>query len=144
MYIQYRKENGTLTKIQDNIRIDEQNKKFWDAGEYDKVFSDWRDGDILYIGNEELRYPIEKNGKIREMTEQELKEAGHITEVVETKEQLMQEKINYILEYSKLEENKKVIESSKFSTKDEIEAITEKMAILEGYINTLSEKIKLL
>lgn len=144
MYIQYRNENGILTKIQDNIRPDEQNKKFWDAGEYDKVFSDWRDEDILYIGNEELRYPIEKNGKIREMTEQELKEAGHITEVVETKEQLMQEKINYILEYSKLEENKKVIESSKFSTKDEIEAITEKMEILEGYINNLQEKIKLL
>lgn len=144
MYIQYRKENGILIKVQDNIRVDEQNKKFWDSKEYDKVFSDWRKEDYLYIGNEELRYPIEESGKVREMTEQELKEAGHITEVVETKEQLMQEKINYILEYSKLEENKKVIESSKFSTKDETEAITEKMEILEGYINTLSEKIKLL
>ncbi|MEH1740082.1 hypothetical protein V6948_07780 [Fusobacterium varium] len=144
MYIQYRKINGILTKIQDNIRSDEQNKKFWDSKEYDKVFSDWRKGDYLYIGNKELRYPIEKNGKIREMTEQELKEAGHIMEVVETKEQLMQEKINYILEYSKLEENKKVIESSKFSTEEEIKAITEKMVVIEGHINALSEKIKAL
>lgn len=144
MYIQYRNENGILTKIQDNIRSDEQNKKFWDAGEYDKVFSDWRDEDILYIGNEELRYPIEENGKMREMTEQELKEAGYIIEIPETKEQLMQQKINYILEYSELEENKKIIESSKFSSEDEIKAITEKMTVLEGYINTLSEKIKML
>lgn len=144
MYIQYRNENGILTKIQDNIRPDEQNEKFWDSKEYDKVFSDWRKGDYLYIGNEELRYPIEKNGKIREMTEQELKEAGYIIEIPETKEQLIQQKINYILEYSELEENKKVIESSKFYSEDEIKAITEKMAIIEGYINTLSEKIKLL
>lgn len=46
MYFQYR--NGQL--ISDNIRPDEQNKKFWEAGEYDKVFSDWQEGDTLYIG----------------------------------------------------------------------------------------------
>ena len=140
MYFQYR--NGKL--IQDNIRPDEQNKKFWDAKEYNKVFSDWQEGDILYIGEAPLNYPIEDNGKMREMTEQELKEAGIIKEVVETKEQLMEQKINYILEYSKLEENKKVIENSKFSSEDEIKSITEKMVVLEGYINILSDKIKLL
>ena len=140
MYFQYR--NGKL--IQDNIRLDEQNKKFWDDKEYNKVFTEWRDGDILYIGDAPLSYPIEDNGKMREMTEEELKEAGILTEPVETKEQLMEQKINYILEYSKLEENKKVVESSKFSTKDEIEAITEKMAVLEVYINNLSDKIKAL
>ncbi|MCB8564939.1 hypothetical protein [Fusobacterium ulcerans] len=140
MYFQYR--NGKL--IQDNIRLDEQNKKFWDDKEYNKVFTEWRDGDILYIGDAPLSYPIEDNGKMREMTEEELKEVGIITEPVETKEQLMEQKINYILEYSKLEENKKVVESSKFSTEDEIKAITEKMAILEGHINVLTEKIKAL
>ena len=140
MYFQYR--NGKL--IQDNIRPDEQNIKFWEAGEYDKVFPDWKVGDILYIGDVPLRYPIEDNKIIREMTEEELVKAGIITEPVETKEQLMEQKINYILEYSKLEENKKVVESSKFSTKDEIEAITEKMAVLEVYINNLSDKIKAL
>lgn len=140
MYFQYR--NGKL--IQDNIRSDEQNKKFWDAKEYNGVFPDWKVGDILYIGDVPLRYPIEDNKIIREMTEEELVKAGIITEPVETKEQLMEQKINYILEYSKLEENKKVVESSKFSTKDEIEAITEKMVVLEGYINVLTEKIKAL
>ena len=144
MYIQYRSINEKITKIQDNVRPDDQNQKFWDAGEYNKVFSDWQKTDYLYIGDEDLRYPIEDSGKVREMTTEELKEAGYIIEIPETKEQLMEQKINYILEYSKLEENKKVIESSKFSTKDEIEAITEKMTIIEGYINTLQEKIKLL
>lgn len=140
MYFQYR--NCKL--IQDNIRPDEQNKKFWDTKEYKKVFPEWINGDILYVGEAPLSYPIEDNGKMREMTEEELKEAGIITEPVETKEQLMEQKINYILEYEKLAADKKVIENSKFSSEDEIKAITEKMAIIEGHINTLSEKIKLL
>lgn len=140
MYFQYR--NGKL--IQDNIRPDEQNKNFWDDKEYNKVFTEWRDGDILYIGDAPLSYPIEDNGKMREMTEEELVKAGIITEPVETKEQLMEQKINYILEYSKLEENKKVVESSKFFSEDEIKSITEKMAIIEDDINVLTEKIKAL
>jgi hypothetical protein len=140
MFFQYRK--GKL--IQDNVRPDDENFKFMANGEYDKVFTDWKEGDILYIGEVALNYPIEDNGEMREMTTEELKEAGIITEIEETKEQLMEQKINYILEYSKLEENKKVIENSKFSSEDEIKAITEKMAIIEGYINTLSEKIKAL
>lgn len=61
-----------------------------------------------------------------------------------TKEQLLEQRINYILEYSKLEENKKVLESSEFSTEDEIKSIAEKMTIIEDNINVLSEKIKLL
>lgn len=61
-----------------------------------------------------------------------------------TKEELIEERKNKIVEYEKLEEEKKLLEGSKFSTEDEIKAITEKMAILEGYINTLSDKIKLL
>lgn len=140
MFFQYR--NGKL--IADNVRPDNENFEFMANGEYDKVFPDWKDGDILYIGEAPLSYPIEDNGKMREMTEQELKEAGIIKEVVETKEQLMEQKINYILEYSKLEENKKVIENSKFSSEDEIKSITEKMVVLEGYINVLTEKIKAL
>lgn len=140
MYFQYR--SGQL--VSDNIRPDEQNKEFWKAEEYEKVFPEWRDGDILYIGEIPLRYPIEDGGEMREMTTEELKEAGIITELVETKEQLMEQKINHILEYSKLEENKKVVESSKFSSEDEIKSITEKMAIIEDDINVLTEKIKAL
>ena len=140
MYFQYRA--GKL--IADNIRPDEQNKEFWKAEEYEKVFPEWRDGDILYIGEAPLNYPIEEGGKMREMTEQELKEAGIITEPVETKDQLLEQKINHILEYEKLVANKKVVESSKFSSEDEIKSITEKMVVLEGYINVLTEKIKAL
>ncbi|MEE0139037.1 hypothetical protein [Fusobacterium ulcerans] len=68
----------------------------------------------------------------------------HIWEEGATREELIEERKNKIVVYEKLEEEKKLLEGSKFSTEDEIKAITEKMAILEGYINTLSDKIKLL
>lgn len=61
-----------------------------------------------------------------------------------TREQMVELRKNKILEYEKLEEEKKLLEGSKFSTEYEIKAITEKMAILEGNINNLQEKIKLL
>ncbi len=177
MYIQYREINGILTKIQDNIRADEQNKKFWDSKEYDKVFSDWREGDILYIGNTYFEYPVEENGKIREKTEKELIKEGikklpegqyisgeeiitveipsnllkaiwnkeaHIWEEGATREELIEERKNKIVQYEKLEEEKKLLEGSKFTSEDEIKAVTEKMTSLEEDINSLEEKIKLL
>lgn len=61
-----------------------------------------------------------------------------------TKEEAIELRKNKIIEYEKLEEEKKLLENSKFSTEDEIKVITEKMAILEGDINNLQEKIKLL
>lgn len=79
MYFQYR--NGKL--ISDNIRPDEQNKKFWDVKEYNEVFTEWREGDILYIGETPLKYPLEENKQMREMTEEELIEAGIIKEMTE-------------------------------------------------------------
>lgn len=60
------------------------------------------------------------------------------------KEQAIELRKNKIVEYEKLEEEKELIKNSKFSTEYEIKAITEKMAVLEVYINTLSEKIKAL
>jgi hypothetical protein len=98
-------------------------------------YKNWEDG--YCYSDKLLENPILEDGKLKEKEKE-------IIPYVPTKEQLMEEKISYILEYSKLEENKKVVESSKFSTEDEIKAITEKMAVLEGYINTLSEKIKAL
>ena len=98
-------------------------------------YKNWEDG--YYYSDKLLENPILEDGKLKEKEKE-------IIPYVPTKEQLMEEKISYILEYSKLEENKKVVESSKFSTEDETKAITEKMAVLEGYINTLSEKIKTL
>ena len=91
MYFQYR--NGKL--IQDNIRPDEQNIKFWEAGEYDKVFPDWKERDILYIGGAPLNYPVEDNGKMREMTTEELKEAGIIKKMTdEEKRELFKKEID--------------------------------------------------
>lgn len=61
-----------------------------------------------------------------------------------SKEQLINLRKNKIVEYEKLEEEKKLLEGSKFSSEDEIKVIVEKMTVLEGNINNLQEKIKLL
>lgn len=55
-----------------------------------------------------------------------------------TKEELTELRKDKILEYSKLEEDKKLLESSKFSTLEEIELIVEKMQILEVEINNIA------
>lgn len=61
-----------------------------------------------------------------------------------TKEELIEIRKNKILEYSKLEDEKRILEGSKFPIDEEIKAITERMAILEVDINNIAEKIKLL
>lgn len=61
-----------------------------------------------------------------------------------TKDYLTEIRKNKIVEYEKLEEEKKLLENSKFSTEDEMKAIVEKMAVIEGDINTLQDKIKAL
>lgn len=71
-------------------------------------------------------------------------EEVHIWEEGATREELIEERKNKIVEHEKLEEEKKLLEGSKFSTEYEIKAITERMAILEVDINNLAEKIKLL
>lgn len=55
-----------------------------------------------------------------------------------TKEEFIEMRKNKILEYSKLEEDKKLLESSKFSTLEEIELIVNKMQILEVEINNIA------
>lgn len=61
-----------------------------------------------------------------------------------TKEELIEIRKNKILEHSKLEEEKRTLEGSKFPIEEEIKSITERMTILEVDINNLQEKIKLL
>ena len=61
-----------------------------------------------------------------------------------TKEELIEERKNKIVEYEKLEEEKKLLENSKFTSEDEIKVIVEKITVLEGSINNLAAKIKLL
>lgn len=55
-----------------------------------------------------------------------------------TREELTGLRKDKILEYSKLEEDKKLLESSKFSTLEEIELVVEKMQILEVEINNIA------
>lgn len=68
----------------------------------------------------------------------------HIWEEGATREELIEERKNKILEYKKLKDDKKDLEDSGFSSEEEIRMIVEKMELLEVDINNLAEKIKLL
>lgn len=68
----------------------------------------------------------------------------HIWEEGATREELIEERKNKILEYKKLKDDKKDLEESGFSSEEEITMIVEKMELLEVDINNLAEKIKLL
>ena len=58
------------------------------------------------------------------------------------KEELIKIRAEKILKYSELEENKKALETSKFSSIDEIKLIAIELSELEIEINNLAEKIK--
>lgn len=123
----------------------------WDNGELREMT---RDEEILTLGHTERLFDGEylENGEIKEI--KYIKELGyyrptwnkelHIWEEGTTKEEFIEMRKNKILEYSKLEEDKKTLESSKFPIDEETKAITERMAILEVDINNLQEKIKAL
>ena len=66
----------------------------------------------------------------------------HIWKEGATREELIEERKNRILEYKKLKDDKKVLEESGFSSEEEITMIVEKMELLEANINNLAEKIK--
>lgn len=66
----------------------------------------------------------------------------HIWEEGATREELIEERKNRILEYKKLKDDKKDLEESGFSSEEEILMLSEKMALLEADINSLAEKIK--
>ena len=68
----------------------------------------------------------------------------HVWEEGATREELIEERKNKIIEHEKLEEEKKVLEGSKFTSEDEIKVIVEKITVLEGNINNLQDKIKAL
>lgn len=59
-----------------------------------------------------------------------------------TKEEIVELRTNKILEYQKLDENKNSLETSKFSSSEEINLIVEKMNNLEIEINNLENKIE--
>lgn len=102
--------------------------------EPEKHYPDWKE--TYYYSEVLLENPILIDGELKEKEK----------EVVDTitKEYLVEQRKNKIVEYEKLEEEKKLLEGSKFSSEDEIKIIIEKMTVLEGDINNLQEKIKLL
>lgn len=87
MYIQYR----DLKLIQISGRPDQDNKDILD-GKYDnsetplsykermaKIFSDWREGDILVIADQPLKYPKLQGDTLVEMTREEVCESGDLS-----------------------------------------------------------------
>lgn len=66
----------------------------------------------------------------------------HIWKEGATREELIEERKNKILEYKKLKDEKKDLEESGFSSEEEILMLSEKMALLEVDINSLAGKIK--
>ncbi|BBA51989.1 hypothetical protein FV113G1_23390 [Fusobacterium varium] len=66
----------------------------------------------------------------------------HIWEEGATREELIEERKNKILEYKKLKDDKKDLEESGFSSEEEILMLSERMTLLEADINSLAEKIK--
>lgn len=61
-----------------------------------------------------------------------------------TRTEFLEIRTEKILEYSKLEENKGVLEKSKFTTEEEIAEIVEKMESLEQEINKIAKVLKTL
>ncbi|WP_308008618.1 hypothetical protein [uncultured Fusobacterium sp.] len=128
---------------------------------YNNPILDKKTGEIREKTREEL---ILLDNKLELLQDGEYVEAGKIT-VVEasenlikktwdknthiwkegaTREELIEERKNRILEYKKLKDDKKDLEESGFSSEEEITMIVEKMTLLEVDINNLAEKIKLL
>ena len=91
MYLQYRLVDKNYELIQTNNRPDEDNKDILD-GKYDnsetpltydermaKIFSEWRDGDILVIADSPLKHPKLQEDTLVEMTREEVCETGDLS-----------------------------------------------------------------
>lgn len=141
-------------KEEDCVVIERDNEvrnPTWDGNELREMT---REEKILLLEEIDLLVNGEylENGEIKEI--KYIKELGyyrptwnkelHIWEEGTTREEFIEMRRNKILEYSKLEEEKRIFENIKFPSEDEVEVIIEKMAILEADINNLQEKIKLL
>lgn len=61
-----------------------------------------------------------------------------------TKEELLEKRAQKIIEYSNLENEKKTLENSRFTTEDEIQLVVDKMSKLELEINNLADQIELI
>ncbi|WP_462424890.1 hypothetical protein ABF215_12480 [Fusobacterium sp. THCT13E1] len=91
-----------------------------------------------YVENGRIKVVEAPNNLIKKVWNKEM----HIWEEGATREELIEERKNKILEYKKLKDDKKDLEESGFSSEEEILTLSEKMALLEVDINNLAEKIK--
>lgn len=141
-------------KEEDCVVIERDNEvqnPTWDGNELREMT---REEKILLLGEEDLLINGEyiENNEIKEIKyDENLKyyrptwnKELHIWEEGTTREEFIEMRRNKILEYSKLEEEKRIFENTKFPSENEVEVIIEKMAILEADINNLQEKIKAL
>lgn len=111
-----------------------------------------REEKILNLGMEELLIDGEyvEEGKIIEVKYDEnlgyykkmWDKENHVWYEGTTHEEFTEMRTKKILEYSQLEENKKSLENSKFSTQEEIQLITEKLQELEIEINKIADRVK--
>lgn len=61
-----------------------------------------------------------------------------------TKEELLEKRTQKIIEYSKLEDEKKTLANSRFATTEEVQLLAEKMSNIEIEINNLAEQLEIL
>ena len=121
----------------------------WDNGELREMT---REEEILILGHTERLFNGEyiENGEIKSIKAPEAliravwNKETLMWEESMTKEELLEKRSKKIIEYSKLEEEKKVLENSRFATIEEIQLATDKMLAVENEINNLAEQLKII
>lgn len=121
----------------------------WDNGELREMT---REEEILILGHTERLFDGEyiENGEIKSIKAPEAliravwNKETLMWEESMTKEELLEKRSKKIIEYSKLEEEKKVLENSRFATIEEIQLVTDKMLAVENEINNLAEQLKII
>ena len=121
----------------------------WDNGELREMT---REEEILILGHTEILFDGEyiENGEIKSIKAPEAliravwNKETLMWEESMTKEELLEKRSQKIIEYSKLEEEKKVLENSRFATIEEIQLVTDKMLAVENEINNLAEQLRII
>ena len=121
----------------------------WDNGELREMT---REEEILILGHTERLFDGEyiENGEIKSIKAPEAliravwNKETLMWEESMTKEELLEKRSKKIIEYSKLEEEKKVLENSRFATIEEIQLVTDKMLAVENEINNLAEQLRII
>ena len=121
----------------------------WDNGELREMT---REEKILILGHTERLFDGEyiENGEIKSIKAPEAliravwNKETLMWEESMTKEELLEKRTQKIIEYSKLEDEKKTLENSRFATIEEIQLVTDKMLAVENEINNLAEQLKII